>query len=132
GMDRYAGTRITDVAGLRLPKGMSLDDLTMQAAPGWMVQINFWLSIILALAAVALLSYGTYVLVIRRFHRAPRLIATVVTIGLGQVFVFLTSSLTSLLHRGGDGQLEILQAKPAFPFTWHVEIKPAVFGTSAI
>jgi branched-chain amino acid transport system permease protein len=129
----YRDTRVGDVPGLRLPRGVRLDDLAVQAAPGWLVQLNFWLSIVLALGLVVLLSYAVYALVIRRFDRAPRLIATVVTIGLGQVFVFLTSLATTLLRRQTDAAAApLLQAKPSFPFSWTIHVEPATFHTSEI
>lgn len=48
-------------------------------------QVNFWLSLVVALAFGPLLGWLAYVLVISRFNQAPRLIATVVTIGLAEL-----------------------------------------------
>ena len=53
-------------------------------ASAWL-QINFWLSLVVALAFGPLLGWLSYVLVIARFNQAPRLIATVVTIGLAEL-----------------------------------------------
>jgi branched-chain amino acid transport system permease protein len=50
------------------------------------LQLNFWLSAVVALAVGPLLGWLSYQLVVSRFNQAPRLIATVVTIGLAQVF----------------------------------------------
>ena len=58
--------------------------ILQHSAAAWLMA-NFWLSVVVALAFGPLLGWLAYVLVVRRFSKAPRLIATVVTIGIAQV-----------------------------------------------
>lgn len=70
------------------------DDVYLQSHPAvavaalhgtaWL-QANFWLSAAVALAMGPLLGWLSYNLVVSRFNQAPRLIATVVTIGLAEL-----------------------------------------------
>lgn len=60
--------------------------------PGWLEQANFWLAVLIALALVALMSWLTYTLVIRRFAQSSRLIATVATIGMAEIFTMIQTS----------------------------------------
>jgi branched-chain amino acid transport system permease protein len=123
---------LSQVQGLSLPRGISTGDLAVATAPGWMVQVSFWVSVVVSLAAVVLLSYGVYALVMRRFQNAPRLIATVVTIGLGQVFIVATSLLISLLAAGGERGAEPLVFKTTVPITWKLHQNPATFAAADI
>ena len=125
---------IADIPAIRsiLPEGIDFNDLAVAAAPGWMVQINFWLAIVLALGAVLALSYGLYSLVMRRFERAPRLVATVATIGLGQVFLLVSTSLVGVGGPGGDDSSGSIVFTPRFPFDWTLSLSPATFRTADI
>ena len=103
-----------------LPSGISLDDLAVNAAPGWAVQLNFWLSMAISIAVVILLSWVVYSLIVRRFSRAPRLIITVMTIGLGAVFRFAGVGILTLLGLGGaaeGGAQTFFDPSNGFPFT---------------
>lgn len=62
---------------------------------GWVVA-NFWVSLVLSLLLAPLLGWIVYVLVIRRFAEAPRLIATVATIAVGSVLTYLAASVGRL------------------------------------
>lgn len=62
--------------------------LLLQHGSMWL-QLNFWLSAVVALAIGPVLGWLSYQLVVSRFSQAPRLIATVVTIGLAEVFAAL-------------------------------------------
>ncbi len=122
GFQRFKDTPI-DLGRLKqsLPRGVSLDDLAVNAAPGWAVQVNFWLSMFISLAVVVLLSWLVYSLIVRRFSRAPRLIVTVMTIGLGSVFSFAGAGVLKLLGLGGgggenEGAQNFLETKVGFPF----------------
>jgi branched-chain amino acid transport system permease protein len=61
------------------------------------LQLNFWLSAVVALAIGPLLGWLSYQLVISRFSQAPRLIATVVTVGLAEIFASLAGWLPNNL-----------------------------------
>lgn len=61
------------------------------------VRINYGFSLALSLGFVMLLGWLTYVLVVRRFADAPRLLLTVATIFVGYAVVGLTSQLTQQL-----------------------------------
>jgi len=134
-LEGLGNTPIARIPGFTrlLPRGLSLDDLAAQGATGWLVQLNFWIALILSLAVVVLASYCVYVLVVRRFENAPRLIATVVTIGLSQVFVFLAAFMVRRL-RGDptEGAPVALRADAGFPFRLELRIPPATFGTTDI
>ncbi|HXA29885.1 MAG TPA: hypothetical protein VN193_14185 [Candidatus Angelobacter sp.] len=57
---------------------------------GW-IAANFWLSLLVSLALAPLISWALYMLVIRRFDSAPRLIVTVVTVAVAGLLVALAS-----------------------------------------
>ena len=63
---------------------------------GWMIA-NFWVSLVFALLLAPLISWLVYVLIIRRFETAPRLIVTVVTVAIAQVLVSLTGLLPGIV-----------------------------------
>jgi branched-chain amino acid transport system permease protein len=95
--------------------------------PHWMVLANFWLALVLSILLVLVLAYVAHALVIRRFTDSPRLIFTLLTIGLAQTYVLIET----LLHRlfgdlGGD-----LGTAP-FPFKLSAQIGPVHFATSDI
>ena len=57
---------------------------------GW-IAANFWLSLLVSLALAPLISWALYMLVIRRFDNAPRLIVTVVTVAVAGLLVAVAS-----------------------------------------
>jgi branched-chain amino acid transport system permease protein len=63
-------------------------------ASGWLA-VNFWVSLVFALALAPLLSWAVYHLVISRFDNAPRLVATVATIGVAEVVVGVVAALST-------------------------------------
>jgi branched-chain amino acid transport system permease protein len=116
-----------------LPRGSHLSDLAVRGAPGWLVHLNFWLSMALAVAVVLLVSYVVYALIIRRFDRAPRLIATVVTIGIAEILATLTKLATSYLQGSpSSDEAVVFVGKAQFPFTWTLHTKTVTFGTADI
>lgn len=121
---RYLCPGCVDVTSVPTSDGDSY--LAPVDAPGWLVQANFWLAALVSIALVLVLTYAAYALVIRRFSDAPRLILTVVTIGLGQVFVFLASGVPYVF--GGDP----VTGNAPFPFDWSFRIAPATFTTADI
>ncbi len=79
--------------------------------------VNYFLGLATGLVASLLLTAIVEILVVRRFRRSPRLILTVVTIGLSQLLVVL-----SLLIPRIWGQAPIATAVASFPWhlAWHV------------
>ena len=128
-----AGARLADLpdAARLLPRGLSVGDFAVATAPGWMVQVSFWLSVAISLAVVVLVSFVVYALIMRRFQSAPRLIATVVTIGLGQVFLTISGLIVELIGAGEDDN-NALVFPATFPFRWRLSLDPATFGTADI
>jgi len=136
GFDAAKDIPLSSINGFEdaLPSGVDLDDLGVFGAPGWMVSVNFWLSMVVALAAVLLLSWLTYTLIVRRFRNAPRLIVTVMTIGLSQVLLVATSQVVSLLAQDGlegDG-LQFFPTEAKFPFTISWRLRPIVVTTTDV
>ena len=93
-------------------------------------QLNYWLSAVLAFALVLGLSWLLYTFIVRRFNTAPRLVLTVVTIGLGQVFALLRGLVPKIWDHG-DGPQTFIGTAP-LPFDWHFTIAPAVFHSEDI
>jgi branched-chain amino acid transport system permease protein len=92
----------------------------------WMVHVNFWVSLAAALVVVLVLSYGSYSLIIKRFNNAPRLIATVVTIGLSAVFDLVRDVVPRLFHINTR-----LAGVVPFPFQLRFAIGRVQFNTPA-
>jgi branched-chain amino acid transport system permease protein len=95
--------------------------------PGWMLQVNFWLSLLLSVGLVVLLSYITYTLVIKRFAEAPRLIATVVTIGLAEVFLLIRDAIPRLFNIPGRSAGTV-----PIPLTLRMKVGGVNFNTTDI
>jgi branched-chain amino acid transport system permease protein len=123
---------LSKLQGLQLPRGITTKDLALATAPGWMIQVSYWLSVAVSMAAVILISYVLYALIMRRFQSAPRLIATVVTIGLGQVFVLIAGVIVSLIGAGADEKDPPLIFPATIPIKWKIHVNPATFGTADI
>jgi branched-chain amino acid transport system permease protein len=87
--------------------------------------VNYFVGLATGLVAAVLLTAVVEILVIRRFRRSPRLILTVVTIGLSQLLVVI-----SLLIPRIWGEAPISTAVVNFPWrvTWH--IAPVVFDAN--
>jgi branched-chain amino acid transport system permease protein len=95
--------------------------------PGWALQLNFWLSVLVSIAVVAVLSYAAYHGVIRRFADSSRLILTIVTIGLGQIFVLFQSLAIGLFR---EDRRNISSAP--LPVQFELRVGGQVFGASEI
>ena len=90
---------------------------------GWPVTLNYVLSVIAALAATSLIVYAAYHLVIKRCASAPRLILTVVTIGLAEAFTFLGTQVPRLV-----GAEDALPAPATLPFSISASVGRTVFA----
>jgi branched-chain amino acid transport system permease protein len=94
---------------------------------GWLVGLNYWLAMLSGFAVVVLLSWLSHALVLRRFAAAPRLIVTVVTIGLSQVYVLGQG----LIGRAFGAAAGVAGSAP-LPFHAHVRVGGVVFGSTDI
>lgn len=96
----------------------------------WLTQLNFWLSVLVAVLAAVLLEMILFAAVhLRRFAAAPRLVVTVFTIGAGQTFAMLT---VLMLHGFHDKHGYVLAEPPEFPFHWSATIGGVRFATPDI
>jgi len=93
----------------------------------WMAHFNFWTSAVAGILVVLILSYVSYSFVIKRFADAPRLIATVVTIGLAAVFELIKGIVPQLFHVDP----RVAGTMP-FPFKLGFSIGTVNFGTTDV
>lgn len=93
----YRATRIINFAhaGFGLLTGTLFYELI--TVRGW----SYWLILPACVAGAAILGAATELLFVRRFLRAPRLVLTVVTIGVGQLLAGLAAAVPGLM--GDDG-----------------------------
>jgi branched-chain amino acid transport system permease protein len=90
--------------------------------------VDFWLSFLLAIALSALLAYAAHAMLVRRFARAPRLVATVLTIGIAQLLAGIAAAVPSMFDSTTPG----VQLSNAVPLPLHVAISvpPTTFTAS--
>ncbi len=105
----YRANRIINFAQAQLGAVTASLALVLIAARG----MNYWLGVAMALVGGALLGGLSEVVVVRRFQQAPRLILTVVTIGLSSVL--LVAEFVAKLWAAGDQNLAGVVAFPT-PF----------------
>jgi branched-chain amino acid transport system permease protein len=84
--------------------------------------VNYFLGLATGLVAVVVLTAAIEIVVVRRFARSPRLMLTVVTIGLSQTLIVL-----SLLIPNLWGQTPIGTATVHFPWHLSLGLSPLVF-----
>lgn len=65
--------------------------LPAETAPGWAVQLEYGLAVVVGLLVAVLLSVLTFVLVVRRFRGAPPLVGTVATIAVAGLLGWFTA-----------------------------------------
>jgi branched-chain amino acid transport system permease protein len=94
----YRANRIVNFAQAEMGAVPANLAFLLFAARGW----NVWLSAACGLAAAILLGVLVEFLFLRRFFRAPRLIATVATIGVAQLLVFLSLYLPNWIGESDD------------------------------
>lgn len=94
--------------------------------PGWLWQTNYWLSMLVGIVVAVGLSYLAYVGLIRRFESAPRVVATLVTVGISQVCGLLILGLPKLFDQ------ETPPGTPGLPWTSRTTIGGVVFDESDI
>ncbi|HVE92492.1 MAG TPA: hypothetical protein VNE62_09380 [Actinomycetota bacterium] len=99
-----------------------------------LVLLNYWTSLAACLLLAGLLGWLSYVLVVRRFANAPRLAATVVTIGLAQLFASVQGALPGLLATAEQKELSAQPSGVAAPPPWRFgfTLTRVVFGSPQI
>jgi len=92
--------------------------------------VDFWLSMLLAVALSALLAYLAHALLVRRFAGAPRLVATVLTIGIAQLLAGIAAALPSMFDSTTAG----VQLSNPVPLPVHVSltVAPTTFTASDV
>ena len=112
----YRANRIINFAQGDLGGLAAVMTASLIVGPKW----NFWLAITAGLATALLLGLLTEVLVIRRFARAPRLVLTVATVGLAEIFAGGQLALPKLFNYNTAPQ-------PPVPFQFKFSWFPVVF-----
>src|SRR5438105_5574715 len=112
----YRANRIINLAQGDLGGLAAVMAASLIVGPKW----NFWLAITAGLATALLLGLLTEVLVIRRFARAPRLVLTVATVGLAEIFAGGQLALPKLFNYNTAPQ-------PPVPFQFKFSWFPVVF-----
>jgi branched-chain amino acid transport system permease protein len=99
-------------------------------ASGAAVAADYWLSFALAVALSGLLAWLAHVMLVRRFARAPRLVATVLTIGIAQLLAGIAAAIPSMFGTDAPG----VQPGNAVPLPLHVSltIAPTTFTAADI
>ncbi len=92
---------------------------------GW----NYWLGLGIGIAGAVVVGALTELVVIRRFRKAPRLILTVATIGLSQLFLVLALAIPNWIN--GDA-LAGLGDRLSPPFTVNWEFGGIIFNANDI
>jgi branched-chain amino acid transport system permease protein len=97
-------------------------------ASGAAVAIDYWLSFLLAVALSGLLAYAAHAMLVRRFARAPRLVATVLTIGIAQLLAGIATAIPAMFGTDTPG----VQLSNAVPMPVHVSftLAPTTFTAS--
>lgn len=115
-----------------IPRGFERE-LAVYTAPGWLVHLNYLLSLIVAVGVAALLLWAVYALIIRRFAKAPKLVLTVITLAAGVFVQQISGPLLNALVPGtgagfapaGAGSARLASS---FTMTW----SPVVFSAGDI
>jgi branched-chain amino acid transport system permease protein len=119
----YRTSRIINFAQGSLGAFSAVLAFELMAVAGWPWIAAVPLSIVAAVLVAAALEFTT----LRRLQRAPRLIATVATIGLAQILIFLELVLQPLFERGARGVSAVGSRFPS-PFDGHAfDVFPVVF-----
>ena len=116
----YRAARVINFAQVAI--GSAAASLTLELANirHW----SYWAAAGAGLAFAALLGAAVDLLVIRRFFSVPRLILTLATVGLAQVFAGIEIAMPSLF---GDSR-SVLSASMEVPIDFTREVKPILFS----
>jgi branched-chain amino acid transport system permease protein len=113
----YRANRIVNFAQAELGSVAAVLAIQFKLVWGW----NYFASVLVALVLAAGMGALIDRLVIRRFHRAPRLILTVATIGLAQILNAMSIIIPLVI--GG-----LVAGSFATPFSFRFDVHPQVFG----
>jgi branched-chain amino acid transport system permease protein len=113
----YRANRIVNFAQAELGSVAAVLAIEFKLVWGW----NYFVAIGAGFALAAILGGIIDGLVIRRFHKAPRLILTVATIGLAQILKAISIIIPIVFGGVSAGRFET-------PFTFTFDIHPEVFG----
>jgi branched-chain amino acid transport system permease protein len=121
----YRANRIVNFAQGDLGTVPTMAAVLLIVGPG----VPYFLALGAGLAVAVALGALVQFAVIRRFTSAPRLILTVATLGLAQVFAALALALPSLANEAFPGTFEVRTAPQSFPspFDASFEISPVIF-----
>ena len=113
----YRANRIINFAQGELGAAAAILTASLIVGPGW----HFFPAAAVGLVAALGLGAFTEVVLIRRFSHAPRLILTVATIGIAQIFAFVELGLPKLFSYD-------VVPQPPVPFKFRRVIEPVVFN----
>ena len=113
----YRANRIINFAQGELGAVAAILTASLIVGPGW----PFFAAAAAGLVTALLLGAVTEVVLVRRFANAPRLILTVATIGIAQIFAFLELGLPKLFS------FDVIP-QPPIPFDFRFELDPVVFN----
>ena len=86
--------------------------------------LNYFLAFTIGLAGAVVVGAVVELALIRRFFRAPRLILTVATIGIGQLLAFAAAFIPEIWNEGP------LTSFIDIPVTWRLEVEPLIFNAN--
>jgi branched-chain amino acid transport system permease protein len=132
GFRALASVKLTDPrVSQYFPANFSGKDFGVYLASGWMVQLNYWLSFLAAIVLSMVLVWTVYILVIKRFNNAPRLILTVVTLAAGSFAGLLGSNVLGFLFPSQAATLGT--PSPRLPIDVRITIfHPAVLSSGDV
>ena len=116
----YRAARVINFAQVAIGSAAATLALELANIRHW----PYWASVGAGLAFAALLGAAVDLLVIRRFFTVPRLILTLATVGLAQVFAGIELALPGLF---GDSR-SVLSGSMEVPINFTKEVKPILFS----
>jgi branched-chain amino acid transport system permease protein len=94
-----------------------LSQLMADGKQGW-ISANYWIALVLAIVVAPLLAYLAYVLVISPLSRAPRLIASIATIGVGALATGVVATALASFQDQDQATRGIFNPFPNVTWTW--------------
>ena len=116
----YRAARVINFAQVAIGSAAATLTLELVNIRHW----SYWTSVGAGLAFAALLGAAVDLLVIRRFFTVPRLILTLATVGLAQVFAGIELGLPGLF----DDTRSLLSGSMEVPIDFTREVKPILFS----
>lgn len=125
-----AKTPLSEAAGV-LGGTVDRSVLAASVAPGPLVQISFWLSLVVSVAVVVFLVWTIHALFVKRFNDAPRLVLTVATLGAGEFALTAGRRMLAPLLSVGTGEPPVAGPVPP-PINLRFDVSPTVFGSADV